>query len=217
MLCLLTLILSIVAKAEEEKLPPLDPAFHGEHGMALISKASKVFAYHLPMYRKPHNIQLLYQLEVKDFNLLQVVRDNELVTIKPEPFNLQRLMRGETMTVKADVYIGHFERDGDKVYSGVDIVFDEQLYLREMTDLAESSNQQEYDVVSYNSKSDRLFIHRLQKAPSFDHIIHIDLNAGCLNKFNTSSPVPKRTELQYKFMNCGTMKPMYYETQDFTK
>ena len=217
LLAILVLFTSFNAVAEEEKLPPLDPKYEGVHGMVLMSKSSTVFAYHLPMYHEPHNVQLLYKLEVKDFNLIQVVRDNELVTIKPEPFNLQRLIRGEKLTIKADVYIGHFERDGMKVYNSIDIVFGKQLYVRELTDLEESSNQQEYEIVSYNSKDDRLFVHKLQKAPSFDHIIHIDRTAGCLSKFTTSSAVPKRNELQFKFINCGTMKPMYYETEDFKK
>lgn len=207
---------SFVVFAEEEKqLPPLDPAYEGVHGMVLMNKGSRVFAYHLPTYEKPHNVQLLYKLEVKDFNLLQVIRDNDLVTIKPKPFNLQRLMRGEPLTVQAELYIGHFEREGMKVYNNVNIVFDEQLYVRELNEIADSSKTQEYDVIAYNSKSDRLFIHKLQKAPSFDHIIHVDLTAGCLSKFRTSSAVPKRNELQFKFINCGTMKPMYYETEDF--
>lgn len=217
LLAIAIFIASFSVFAEEEKLPPLDPKYEGVHGMALMSKSSTVFAYHLPTYHAPHNVQLLYRLEVKDFNLLQVVRDNDLVTIKPQPFNLQRLMRGEKMTIKADVYIGHFERDGMKIYSGTDIVFGKQLYVRELTDIEESSNQQEYEIVSYNSKDDRLYVHKLQKAPSFDHIIHIDRTAGCLNKFKTSSAVPKQNELHFKFINCGTMKPMYYETEDFKK
>ena len=208
-------ILAPAVMAEEKEPLPLDPKYMGEHGMALMTKSSTIFAYHLPMYHSPHNVQLLYKLEVKDFNLIQVARDNDLVTIKPEPFNLQRLMRGEELTVKADVYIGHYERDGFLVYKDMSIVFDKQLYLNELNDIAPSSKQQEYDVVSYNSKEDRLYIHRLQQAPSFDHIIHIDRSSGCLSKFKTSSAVPKRSELQYKFMNCGTMKPMYYETEDF--
>ena len=58
-------------------------------------------------------------------------------------------------------------------------------------------------------------IHKIQKAPSFAHMLHIDLEAGCLTRFRTSSPVPKENELLYKFLNCGTMKPLYYENEDF--
>ncbi|MBA6389274.1 hypothetical protein H4J38_00620 [Colwellia sp. BRX10-3] len=202
------------SESAPEELPPLDPAYVGEHGMVLLNKSSAVFAYHLPGYQKPHDVQLLYRLEVKNVAFLHLVRDNEMVTIKPKPFNLQRLMRGEKVAIEADVFLGHFERDGMLVYENMTINFAEQLYLRKLDDVQPSSNQQEYDVVSYRN-TNKIYIHRIQQPPSYDHVIHIDVNAGCLTKFNTSSPVPKRSELQYKFFNCGTMKPLYYETQDF--
>lgn len=216
--CLFFLFAStnIFAESAPEELPPLDPAYVGVHGMVLMNKSSTIFAYHLPLYHKPHDVQLLYKLDVKDVALMQLVRDNDMVTIKPKPFNLQRLMRGEKVALEADVYTGHFERDGMLVYKNMALNFAEQLYVRKLDDLKPSSKRQEYDVVSYR-KNYKIYIHRLQQAPSFDHLIHIDVNAGCLTKFNTSSPVPKRTELQYKFLNCGTMKPFYYETEDFKK
>lgn len=203
-----------VAESAPEELPPLDPAYVGVHGMVLMNKASTIFAYHLPLYHKPHDVQLLYKLDVKNVALVHLVRDNDMVTIKPKPFNLQRLMRGEKIALEADIYIGHFERDGMLVYENMTLNFAKQLYVRKLDDISPSSNNQEYDVVSYR-KNNKIYIHRIQQAPSFDHLIHIDVNAGCLPKFNTSSAVPKRTELQYKFLNCGTMKPFYFETEDF--
>ena len=203
-----------VAESAPEELPPLDPAYVGVHGMVLMNKASTIFAYHLPLYHKPHDVQLLYKLDVKNVALVHLVRDNDMVTIKPKPFNLQRLMRGEKIALEADIYIGHFERDGMLVYENMTLNFAKQLYMRKLDDISPSSNNQEYDVVSYR-KNNKIYIHRIQQAPSFDHLIHIDVNAGCLPKFNTSSAVPKRTELQYKFLNCGTMKPFYFETEDF--
>ena len=205
-----------VAESTPEELPPLDPAYVGVHGMVLMNKASTIFAYHLPLYHKPHDVQLLYKLDVKNVALVHLVRDNDMVTIKPKPFNLQRLMRGEKIALEADIYIGHFERDGMLVYENMTLNFAKQLYMRKLDDISPSSNNQEYDVVSYR-KNNKIYIHRIQQAPSFDHLIHIDVNAGCLPKFNTSSAVPKRTELQYKFLNCGTMKPFYFETEDFKK
>lgn len=207
---------SLIARAEppKEELPPLDPAYEGFHPMALMNHSSRIFATLMPTYKKPHNVQLLYKLDVKDVALVQLVRDNSLITIKPKAFNLQRLMRGEKLAVEADVYLGHFDRDGMLVYEGMTINFAKKLYVRKLDDLTPSSNEQVYDVVE-NKGSNKIFIHRLQEKPTYDHIIHIDVDAGCLTKFRTSSVVPKRTELQYKFLNCGTMKPMYYETVGF--
>ncbi len=205
---------SALAKDETNELPPLDPGYVGVHGMVLVSHSSSIYASHLPLYHKPHDIQLLYKIDTKSIPLIQLVRDADLVTIKPQPFNLQRLARGEKLTLRADVYLGHFEREGNLVYENMELNFARQLYVREMKDLAESSNQQEYDVVKLTGNN-RIYIHKINQAPSYDHLLHVDLEAGCLTKFRTSSPVPKETELQYKFLNCGTMKPLYYETQDF--
>ena len=210
----LSFTFNALAETEPEEPAPLDPAYMGVHGMVLMSKSSSVFAYNLTSYKKPHDVQLLYKLNVTNVALVSLVRDNDIVTIKPKPFNLQRLMRGEEVSIEADIYIGHFERDGMLVYENMTINFDEQLYVRQLDDLKPSSNAQEYDIVSYRS-SYKIYIHRLQQKPTFDHVIHIDVSAGCLAKFKTKSAVPKRSELQYKFFNCGTMKPFYYDTESF--
>lgn len=209
-------MLSQVCFAEDEakELPPLDPEYMGVHGMVLITQGSSIYASHLPLYNKPHNVQLLYKLENKDLAVLQTVRDSQLITIKPKPFNLQRLMRGEKMVIKADLYSGHFERGGMLVYENIALSFDKNLYVRTFDDIKPSSTKQAYDVVSLRG-SYKLYIHRIQQEPSFDHILGVDLTSGCLANFNTSSPVPKETELQYKFINCGTIKPLYFETKDF--
>lgn len=203
-------------ESSPEELPPLDPAYEGVHGMVLLKNDSKIFAYHMPLFRKPHDVQLLYKLSVSDVALLHLIRDNAMVTIKPKPFNLGHLMRGDKIAVEADVYIGHFERDGILVYENKTLNFSKQLYMRKLDKVEPSSNKQVYDTVAYD-KNYKIFIHRLQQPPTYDHLIHIDVNASCLTTFNTSSAVPERNQLQYKFLNCGTMKPFYYETEDFEK
>jgi len=202
------------AKAEVKELPPLDPSFMGSHNMALVSYSSTIYATLMTTYDRPSNIQLFYKIENKDLALLQTVRDGHLTTIKTKPFNIQRLMRGEKMVVMVDLYAGHFDRDGMLVYENIPLTFAKKLYVRELDDIKESSSIQEYDVVSLN-KNYKVYIHKIQQKPSFSHLLHIDLEAGCLMRFRTSSAVPKETELQYKFLNCGTMKPMYFETEDF--
>jgi len=202
------------AKAEVKELPPLDPSFMGSHKMALVSHSSTIYAAVMTTYSRPSNIQLLYKIENKDLALLQTVRDGQLTTIKTKPFNLQRLMRGEKVVVMADLYAGHLDREGMLVYENIPLTFAKKLYARELDEIKESSNIQEYDVVNLN-KSYKIYIHKIQQKPSFAHILHIDVEAGCLPRFRTSSAVPKEIELQYKFLNCGTMKPMYFETENF--
>lgn len=201
---------------EEQELPPLDPAYVGIHGMVLVAHSSRIYASHLPLYHKPHDVQLVYKIASKDIPFLNLVRDADMVTIKPKEFNLQRLMRGEQMTIIADVYRGHFERGGELIYQDKPIEFDKQLYVRELKELAKPSLWQQYDVINIG-KTERIFIHKIAQPPSFDHLLLIDLEGACLQRFKTSVMVPEENELHYKFLNCGTMKPLYYETQDFKK
>ena len=193
-------------------LPPLDTAYEGIHPFALIHKNSTIYAYKLSGYEKPHNSQILYKLSVSDLPLIQLVRDADFITIKPSKFNVQRLLRGEEFTVKAEVFNGDYRNDGFSVYTDVNINFDELLYAREMTDLAESSRKQEYEAVSYNKKRDRFYIHKVQTAPSYEQVLHVDVIAGCLANFTTSAAVPEENELLYKFINCGTITPLYFNT-----
>ena len=186
----------------------------GEHNMVLVSQSSTIYASVMTTYNRPSNVQLLYKIENKSLSLLQTVRDGQLTTIKTKPFNLQRLMRGEKMEIMADLYSGHFARDGMLVYENIPLTFAKLVYVRELDDIKESSNQQEYDVIDLK-KNYKIYIHKIQKAPSFAHLLHVDLEAGCLTRFRTSTPVPKENELLYKFLNCGTMKPLYYENEDF--
>lgn len=213
-LCLTVLCLSTVA--DDTALPPLDEHYNSNHAMVLFTKNSMVYAYNLASYEIPDNVQVLYKLDVKDVALLQMIRDAQLVTIKPETFNIQRLVRGEEITINADIYMGNYEKDGMLVHQNRPLTFTKKLYSRYMNDLEKSSNSQEYDVVNL-SNNYKIYIHKIQQAPSYDHVLYIDVEASCLSKFNTRSPVPKRSELQYKFINCGTMTPLYYDTQGFQK
>jgi len=207
-------IMAFNAIAEEQAPPPLDPAYEGVHGMVLVSHSSKIYASHLPLYHKPHDYQILYKLDVKDVALVQLVRDMPMVTIKPEKFNLQRLIRGEKMALKADVYEGHFEREGTVVYEGMTLNFDKQLYVRQLKELDEPNRKQVYDVVDV-SKDSKIYVHQIQKAPSYDQLLHIDQNSSCLSTIYTRDSVPDEKQTLMRFLNCGTLKPLYFETQDF--
>ena len=215
---LLLITISSFTLAEEEKveLPPVDPAYNAEHAMVLINQNSSVFAVNLPGYELPHDVQVVYKVDVSDVPFLDLVRDAELITIKPQPFNIQRLIRGEEVTIIADVYDGDYRQGGNKLYTNKSIVLSKQLYARELTDLSEPSQWQEYDMITLNNDG-RIYIHKITKAPSFNHLIFVDLKNACLQKIRTSKLVPPDGELNYKFVNCGTFKPLYYNADDFKK
>jgi hypothetical protein len=184
------------AYEEVNELPPKERSYMGEHNMVLVSQNSTIYALVMTTYVPPSNVQLLYKIENKDLALLQTVRDGRLTTIKTESFNLQTLMQDEKMVIMADVYAGHFARDGMLVYENIPLTFAKLVYFRELDEIEDSSNQQEYDVIDLK-KSYKIYIHKIQRAPSFAHMLHIDLEAGCLTRF-------RNHRLYQKKMNCYT-------------
>lgn len=215
LLCTFLIGFSTYTFSEEEvkELPPINPAYNAEHAMALVNQGSRIFAVNLPTYKQPHDVQVVYKIDNPDVAFLNVVRGAELVTIKPKPFNIQRLMRGEEITITADVYNGDYRRDGTLVYENRTIEMSKQLYARELSELAVSSQWQEYDLITLK-ENERIYIHKISQAPSYNHLIFVDLANACLQKFRTSKRVPKESELTYKFVNCGTLKPLYFDSED---
>ena len=207
---------SIAETSAEEPAPPppLDPKYMGIHGMVLVANMSSMYASHLPMYHEPHNVQLIYTIENKNLSLMRLVLDADLVTIKPKPFNLQHLMRGEKFTVVADVYLGHFERGGMPTFKDLPLNFEKQLYLRSLDDPEKSHIRHKYDTVDLPNNK-RLLVHRIQTAPSYDQLILLFDNVSCMTEFATATAVPSESEIYHKLAFCGSMKPLYYETYDF--
>lgn len=215
---MLLAFMSSIATAEEEavkeELPPINPAYEAEHAMILVNQGPRIFAANLPTYKLPHDVQLVYKIENPDVAFLNVVRGAELVTIKPKPFNIQRLMRGEELIITADVYEGDYRNGGSLIYENRTIVFNKLLYARELNELSPASKWQQYDMIMLN-ENERIYIHQITQTPSFNHLIYVDLTSACLQKFSTTQLVPSVGELTYKFVNCGTLKPLYFDNESY--
>ena len=209
-----TTLLSAEEKAAE--VQPLDPKYMGTHGMVLVTHASSLYASVLPQYKPGQNVQLIYRVDSKYIPLLHLVNDADLVTVKPKPFNLQSLIRGEKLSLKADVYIGHFARGGSLTLPNIDLVMDTQLYLRMLGEPQPSSSTQVYDSVELNNNR-RLLVHQIQSAPSYDHLLLLLDDVSCITTFRASSAVPSQNEIYQKLAFCGSIKPLYYETDEFQK
>jgi hypothetical protein len=203
-----------LAEEEPKELPQLDPKYMGIHGMKLFNKGSSVYASHMLSLESPKNVQILYKLDINELSLLQLVKDADLVTIKPKEFNLERLIRGEQVEVNADVYIGHYKKEGLLTYKDMKIIFDKQLFVKIIDQPEESNKKQKYDVVQLRN-NERILIHQIQQPPSYEHIIYLADDVNCVTNFTASSAVPKENEIHYKLTYCGAMKPLYYNAEEF--
>lgn len=212
LLCMLGF--SVVAE-EEAPPPPLDPDYMGRHTMVLMVGGSSLFAANIPLYSKPSNIQLVYKLANKDQSLFLLVKDADLVTIKTKPFNIQRLMRGQEVTVKADVYMGHIDKGGFLTFPDMELVFGKKMYLRELKkeNLDRSNPLQKYDSIKLFN-GNRIMVHQIQTPPSYNHLVLLYQNVNCVTEFATSSAVPRESEVLTRLSICGSMKPLFYSTDN---
>lgn len=213
---MLLCVLGFSAWAEEEAPPPpLDPDYMGSHTMVLMSGGSNLFAANIPLYSKPSNIQLVYKLSNKDQALFLLVKDADLVTIKTKPFNIERLMRGQEVTVKADVYMGHIDKGGFLTFPDMELVFYKKMYLRELKkdNLDRSNPIQKYDSVKLTNGK-RIMVHQIQTPPSYNHLVLLYQDVNCVTEFSTSSAVPRESEVLNRLSICGSMKPLFYSTDN---
>lgn len=109
-------------QAAEPEATPTPSHAHGVHGMVLFGEPGRVFASHLPLYRHPHDWQVVLELAPADEPGQQQVNAllaaGGLLTLEPERFDLWRLKPGASDPMnqfKAALYRGHFERGGKKL------------------------------------------------------------------------------------------------------
>lgn len=203
-------------EASDGEPKPLDPDYYAEHHFVLMNGAYSLFAANIASYQKPTDVQLIYKMDYKDPTLFFLVRDADKVTVKTKPFNIERLLRGESLTVSADVYMGDYDNGGHIIYKDMDITFGDKLYSRHLNkdNLKMGTAEQRYDVIQLDAK-DRLLVHLIESPPSFAHIVLLHGNNTCLTEFRTSQVVPDEMSLLRRFMTCGSLKPMHYDAKRY--
>ncbi|WP_213994726.1 hypothetical protein [Arsukibacterium sp.] len=146
----------------------------GDHGMVLFAADDILLASHLPLYQAPHNYQLIYQITLPHTEhqaVLATLQDKQQMTILPQQFDLRQLIEGQSITIKAAVYHGHFERGGSVWFDEVPVNFARQLYLRPIKQAA-AVNEARYDVLKINQSY--FLIHQIAAKPGFDQILRTD-------------------------------------------
>ena len=159
----------------------------GEHGMVLFGGRDGLFASHMPMFHRPHDVQVVLQLHATDpaqERRLRVwlARSPSLWTIVPAPFNLDDLAPGAAQPVtrlEADVVRGHFERGGRTQARSVGFVVDRVLTWRRLDPLAARPTLATYAVFAANpDATERFAVLEIGPQPAADHIVALSAPAG---------------------------------------
>ncbi|GAB3031020.1 hypothetical protein [Bowmanella dokdonensis] len=184
--------------------------YHGVHGMVIFTGQQALYASHLPLYHPPHDYQILYRIRLVGTDPKQVqskLATHSLLTLKPTPFDLNRLIRKESFSQTATLYDGHFERDGEPL-GEVTVHFEQALLVERLDPSIGQQNQ--YMVVSQDE--DHFLLHRIASRPSFDHIVYL---AAPLKEPPQLTDGSAETVRQQLVRQLPDSQQLYWETTDF--
>jgi len=182
----LLLILALLAPAEA-RAQPAHAHQHGStmgvHGMVIFGGRDGLFAAHLPLFRAPHDRQIVLRLAVDDPAVDRTVRaelaTGALWTLEPERFELARLYRhapDPLRAFRASLYRGHFERGGKVVHKAVPVRVEAVLIDRALDPAMRPASVATYDLIG---RGDAAFlVKRLDARPDFDHVVAVTANRG---------------------------------------
>lgn len=147
----------------------------GAHGMVLAGTPSAAFLSHIPMFRAPHDVQLVVagRLEVKDgAPALPASFGTTSFTFLPDKLSLDALRMGALTEFQGTVFLGNFEHGGRPIASHVRFVVTRVVHQHVLD--AESKAALKY--VLFGSRASAYAVHRIAAAPSFDEVLHVELS-----------------------------------------
>jgi len=213
---------------------------YGTHGMAVFSDNNILYASHMPLVNSIHAHQLLFSFTVENEyqqKLLTIIKQNALISIMPEPFDLMALMHGKLTQFTANIYVGHFERGGKVIFKNVLIKINKILLsqpIAKTNKTTKTLDTESYYLIPLEKENDKpLLMHKITTMPSFDQIIKVHLtkpqltqpinnprnNKGYLKelviiKLKEHGAINAQT-LSLKNFNLEFVHQYYLERQDF--
>lgn len=107
----------------------------GEHGMAVFGRRGGYFLEHIPMYKPPHDEQIVMRVSLRSATgaPLDVDLSDQGYSVRPRaPFSLDDLVLGARATFAGDLHRGNFEASGPVLLSGVTVAVDAVLVARRL-------------------------------------------------------------------------------------
>lgn len=149
-------------------------AAEATHGMVLFG-TEELMAYHLPMFHKVHAKQVVLQYSLPDELKTKLLshQSQDFLTFVPARFDLEKFLK-KPFPLKGDVYLGHFEKDGQLVMSDVTLENVVVLYAGYIS-LGEAPGET-YQL--FGTPTDLYSVHLLKKGIAKDHILKMNITSG---------------------------------------
>ena len=197
----------------------------GLHGMLLFSNGEELFASHLPMFHKPHDVQVIFSFSLADKELEQslvqlVASKSEIWTIKPEHFDLSLLGNDKSFnTFSADIYHGHFERGGKLAHHGKHLKI-KNVTLNNVLEHTKTSKTT-YLKITPIGDNQVFYAVKIETRPGIDRIIKVSAPRAILEQLSTKvasskDPFTTKDEDIATFLGIEkkNVKTLYLETGD---
>jgi hypothetical protein len=162
-----TLLLSLLLSADPTPPPAGRP---GVHGMVLFGAGEHLYLSHIPMFHRPHDMQLLLSVGLEHAQLKPGhAFDDTGYTFEPERFDLDALVSGTLQTFTGTVYRGNFEGGGTPLFRDVRVRVRAVVYSARLNTAGPKAAELGYLAVG---TPERLYlVHRISAAPGFDQIL----------------------------------------------
>ncbi|MDD4972861.1 MAG: hypothetical protein PHY93_00840 [Bacteriovorax sp.] len=149
-------------------------AIDATHGMVIFGKDT-LYAYHLPMFHKIHNKQMIFAFDVPLDIKAQISKfqDTQYLTFVPAPFDLDKFI-AQPFELKGNLYSGHFEKNGVIVLEGITLANPKIIYLNQISKGVD--NNEEYKL--FGSKTDAYALHLINGSTAIDQIFKLVPTVG---------------------------------------
>ena len=135
-----------------------------------------VYASHLPMFHRPHDYQVVLELElsapaqaVYEASRRDFPRE-AVYTLEPEKFVLPELV-AHPRAFRADVYRGHFERGGTRIANGAVVQVRRVVYFRQLQPTEADPARPEFLV--FGNAQEQFMAHRIAGRPDYDQVMRV--------------------------------------------
>jgi hypothetical protein len=164
---LCALILSVLMKTAWADVP-------STHGMVLFGN-QQLYASHLPMFHAPHDYQLVFELNLDAIDnaaleqfATEKAKGKSFFTLAPERMDLSKVISGEIKNFSAQLYEGHFEKNG-KYLGQVKIHVGKFLLNSKLN----PNPIQEDNYLLFGRQNEYYAVHIIQGRPNLDHIVMV--------------------------------------------
>ena len=160
------------SRVETGATPAAAPGRMGVHGMVVFGE-SRVFMSHIPMFRAPHDAQLVLEVELARPHASFADR---LYTFEPAPFSLDALLGGTVREMKGTLYEGSFEDGGRPIAKDVRVTVTRTVVSRALGAANSSGAAQRYWLLG--DRADAYLVHIVGATPSFDQVVRARIVGG---------------------------------------